>query len=109
MPSTQASAGRKFLARLIAGRPSKRVTVALSAALALTLVAAAFGLGALSKSVIVSLDGKDTEVRALGSTVADVLESQNITSASMTPSLLDSTIRWPTAPASAFGLVAPSR
>lgn len=93
MLSTLTVSSRKFFARLIARRPSRGVTVALAAALALTLVAGAFALGALSKTVTLSLDGKDQEVRALGSTVADVLESQNITLGehdAVAPALTDS-------------------
>jgi resuscitation-promoting factor RpfB len=76
--STLTSAGRKFFARVIAGRPTRGATVALAAAIVLTLVAGAYGYGALSKTVVLSVDGKPRDVRALGSTVGDVLDAQGI-------------------------------
>ena len=49
------------------------------AAAVLTVAAGALGVTALGKSVNLSVDGKATEVHAFGSTVADILDSEDIT------------------------------
>ncbi|MFN8044598.1 MAG: transglycosylase family protein [Dermatophilaceae bacterium] len=48
------------------------------AAAVLTVAAGALGVTALGKSVNLSVDGKATEVHAFGSTVADILDSEDI-------------------------------
>jgi uncharacterized protein YabE (DUF348 family) len=49
------------------------------AGVALAVAATGVGYAAMSKTVTLSLDGQETEVRVLGDTVADVLDSQDIT------------------------------
>ena len=57
---------------------SKRTLAVLVAGVALAVAATGVGYAAMSKTVTLSLDGQETEVRVLGDTVADVLESQDI-------------------------------
>ncbi|HEX5986288.1 MAG TPA: transglycosylase family protein [Nocardioides sp.] len=57
---------------------SKRALAVLVAGVALAVAATGVGYAAMSKTVTLSLDGQETEVRVLGDTVADVLESQDI-------------------------------
>ena len=57
-----------------------KIALAVLAGSVLTAVAATgAGYAAMSKTVTLSLDGKETEVRVLGDTVRDVLESQGVT------------------------------
>ncbi len=59
---------------------SKRIILALSAAIvALTLVIGTVAFASARKSVTVSIDGKEKTFTTTGDTVADVLESQDIT------------------------------
>ncbi len=77
--STPKSTGPKFFfARLIAGPPSRGATAIIAVAVALALIVGAYSFGALTKTVTLSLDGQEREVRAMGSTVAEVLEAQDI-------------------------------
>jgi uncharacterized protein YabE (DUF348 family) len=48
-------------------------------AAALTVIAGSFGVTALDKSVTLSVDGKSSSAHSFGSTVADVLDGQDIT------------------------------
>ncbi|MGL5824860.1 MAG: ubiquitin-like domain-containing protein, partial [Nocardioides sp.] len=70
--------GRKLVARMIVGQPTRLVTIALATALVLTVAAGAYGYGMLSKTVVLSVDGKPGEVQTLASTVGDVLDAQGI-------------------------------
>ena len=67
-----------FFARLIAGRPSRGATAIIAVAVALALIVSAYSFGALTKTVTLSIDGQEHEVRAMGSTVGDVLAAQDI-------------------------------
>ncbi|HYH33646.1 MAG TPA: transglycosylase family protein [Nocardioides sp.] len=64
-----------FIARLV---HSKAALVGLTAAVVLALAGTTFGYSALNTSVTLSLDGKERQVTALGSTVGDILESEGI-------------------------------
>ncbi|WP_280637386.1 resuscitation-promoting factor [Nocardioides sp. W7] len=66
---------RDALARLTRSRIA---LVALSSVVVLAVAGSALGYRALSTSVTVTVDGKDREVSAMGSTVGDVLESEGI-------------------------------
>jgi uncharacterized protein YabE (DUF348 family) len=57
---------------------SKKLLATLVAAVALAVVASAAGYASMKKSVTVSVDGHPTQVSALGGTVGDVLDAQNI-------------------------------
>jgi uncharacterized protein YabE (DUF348 family) len=62
--------GRLFL--------SKAVLIALGVVAVLAVAGTTVGYSALSTNVTVSLDGKDREVRAMGDTVGEVLEAEDI-------------------------------
>jgi len=57
---------------------SKKLLATLVAAVALAVVASAAGYASMKKSVTLSVDGHPTQVSALGGTVGDVLDAQNI-------------------------------
>ncbi len=57
---------------------SKSALAVLVTAVTLAVAATGVGYAAMSKTVTLSLDGRETEVRVLGDTVRDVLESQDI-------------------------------
>jgi resuscitation-promoting factor RpfB len=57
---------------------SKTVLIALGVVALLAVAGTTVGYAALSTNVTVSLDGEDREVRAMGDTVADVLEAEDI-------------------------------
>jgi len=57
---------------------SKTALIALAAVAVLAVAGTTVGYAALSTTVTVSLDGEDREVRAMGDTVAEVLESEDI-------------------------------
>ena len=61
---------------LVAG--TSRWRLMLVGALALTLVVGAYAYGALSRSVTLTVDGQTREVVAMGNTVGEVLENQDI-------------------------------
>ena len=63
------------LARLLL---SKTVLIALAAVAVLAVAGTTVGYATLTNSVTVSLDGEDREVRAMGDTVGEVLESEDI-------------------------------
>ncbi len=77
--TSKLSGPKVFFARLIAGRPSRGATAIIAVVAALALIVSAYGFGALTKTVTLSLDGQEQEVRAMGSTVGDVLAAQDIT------------------------------
>ena len=73
---------------------SKRLLAVLVTAAALLIAGTTYGYASLSKNVTLSLDGQASEVDAIGSTVADILDSENIQVSDrdlVTPSL-DSTV-----------------
>ncbi|MGZ8737072.1 MAG: transglycosylase family protein [Nocardioides sp.] len=57
---------------------SKAALATTAGAVLVSVLATGVGYAAMSKTVTVSVDGKSEEVRVLGSTVRDVLESQDI-------------------------------
>ncbi len=57
---------------------SKTALIALAAVAVLAVAGTTVGYAALSTSVTLSLDGKDQQVRTMGDTVGEVLESQDI-------------------------------
>ena len=57
---------------------SKAALAATAGAVLVSVLATGVGYAAMSKTVNLSVDGKSEEVRVLGSTVRDVLESQDI-------------------------------
>ncbi|MGZ4534000.1 MAG: transglycosylase family protein [Nocardioidaceae bacterium] len=57
---------------------SKKALVVLVAAVGMAVVATGVGYAQMTKTVTLALDGKTTEVHTMGSTVGDVLDSQNI-------------------------------
>ena len=57
---------------------SKTALIALAAVAVLAVAGTTVGYAALSTSVTVSLDGKDQNVRAMGDTVGEVLEGEDI-------------------------------
>jgi uncharacterized protein YabE (DUF348 family) len=57
---------------------SKRALAVLVGGVTLAVAATGVGYAAMTKTVTLSLDGKETQVRVLGDTVADVLDSQDI-------------------------------
>jgi uncharacterized protein YabE (DUF348 family) len=57
---------------------SKSALAVLVTAVTLAVAATGVGYAAMSKTVTLSIDGKETEVRVLGDTVRDVLDSQDI-------------------------------
>ena len=57
---------------------SKRALAVLVGGVTLAVAATGVGYAAMTKTVTLSLDGQETEVRVLGDTVADVLDSQDI-------------------------------
>ncbi len=57
---------------------SKTVLIALAAVAVLAVAGTTVGYAALTNNVTVSLDGEDREVRAMGDTVGEVLESEDI-------------------------------
>jgi uncharacterized protein YabE (DUF348 family) len=57
---------------------SKSILIVLVTAVALALVGTTVGYAALNKEVRLSVDGQTRTVKSMGSTVGDVLESQNI-------------------------------
>jgi uncharacterized protein YabE (DUF348 family) len=57
---------------------SKTALIALGAVIVLAVAGTTVGYSALSTSVTVSLDGEPREVRAMGDTVGEVLESEDI-------------------------------
>ncbi|GGD22075.1 resuscitation-promoting factor [Nocardioides daphniae] len=57
---------------------SRKLLVALSAVIALAVAGTTLGYASLSKSVTLTLDGKSSEVSALGGTVEEVLASEGI-------------------------------
>ena len=57
---------------------SKSALAVLVAAVTMAVAATGVGYAAMSKTVTLSLDGRETEVRVLGDTVRDVLDSQGI-------------------------------
>jgi uncharacterized protein YabE (DUF348 family) len=67
--------GHSTLARLFL---SKTALIALGAVVVLAVAGTTVGYSALSKNVTVSLDGETREVSAMGDTVQEVLESEDI-------------------------------
>jgi uncharacterized protein YabE (DUF348 family) len=57
---------------------SKTALIALAAVAVLAVAGTTVGYSALTTSVTLSLDGKDQQVRAMGDTVGDVLEAEDI-------------------------------
>ena len=57
---------------------SKTALIALAAVAVLAVAGTTVGYSALSTNVTLSLDGKDQDVRAMGDTVGEVLESEDI-------------------------------
>ena len=57
---------------------SRSVLVGLAAVVVLAIAGSTWGYSALSKTVTLSVDGKDQQVTAFGGTVGDVLRSQGI-------------------------------
>ena len=57
---------------------SKAALATTAGAVLVSVLATGVGYAAMSKTVNLSVDGKSEEVRVLGSTVRDVLESQDI-------------------------------
>jgi uncharacterized protein YabE (DUF348 family) len=57
---------------------SKSALAVLVTAVTLAVAATGVGYAAMSKTVTLSIDGQETEVRVLGDTVRDVLDSQDI-------------------------------
>ncbi len=66
---------RRTLSALIS---SKKALAVMVAAVALAVVATGVGYAQMTKTVTLSLDGKDVEVSTLGDTVGDVLEDEGI-------------------------------
>ena len=58
---------------------SKSILIVLVTAVALALVGTTVGYAALNKEVRLSVDGQTRTVESMGSTVGDVLDSQDIT------------------------------
>ncbi len=58
---------------------SNRLMAVLGATVALALVGTTVGYAAMTKDVTLTLDGRSTQVSAMGATVGDVLESEGIT------------------------------
>ncbi|WP_276319668.1 resuscitation-promoting factor [Nocardioides iriomotensis] len=57
---------------------SKRALAVLVGGVTLAVAATGVGYASMTKTVTLSLDGQETQVRVLGDTVADVLDSQDI-------------------------------
>jgi uncharacterized protein YabE (DUF348 family) len=70
--------GRNVRTRIALLTRSKRALAVLVGGVTLAVAATGVGYAAMTKTVTLSLDGQETQVRVLGDTVADVLDSQDI-------------------------------
>jgi uncharacterized protein YabE (DUF348 family) len=77
-PDLTPAAPSGFRGRLSRLTRSRSVLVGLAAVVVLTVAGSTWGYSALSKTVTLSVDGKNQQVTAFGGTVGDVLRSQGI-------------------------------
>ena len=77
-PDLEPAASGGFRNRLSRLARSRSVLVGLAAVVVLAIAGSTWGYSALSKTVTLSVDGKDEQVTAFGGTVGDVLQSEGI-------------------------------